>query len=71
MEISGSHIEFTAEQRMFYKALGGTPHLDYAYTVFGEVIEGMEVIDAIASEPTDERDRPLEDVKIIEITVLQ
>ena len=71
MENSGTHIEFTAEQRMFYKSLGGTPHLDYAYTVFGEVIEGMDVIDAIAAEPTDERDRPLEDVKIITITILK
>jgi peptidyl-prolyl cis-trans isomerase B (cyclophilin B) len=71
MESSGSHIKFTAEQRMFYKALGGTPHLDYGYTVFGEVIEGIEVIDAIAAEPTDERDRPLEDVIIIKITVLK
>jgi peptidyl-prolyl cis-trans isomerase B (cyclophilin B) len=71
MESSGAHIKFTAEQRMFYKTLGGTPHLDYGYTVFGEVIEGMEVIDAIASEPTDERGRPLEDVKIIKISILK
>ena len=71
LESSGSHIKFTAEQRMFYKSLGGTPHLDYGYTVFGEVIEGIEIIDAIAAEPTDERDRPLEDVKIIKITVLK
>ena len=71
MEISGSHIKFTAEQRMLYKTLGGTPHLDYGYTVFGEVTEGIEVIDAIAAEPTDERDRPLEDVKIIKITLLK
>ena len=71
MESSGAHIKFTAEQRMYYKSQGGTPHLDYGYTVFGEVIEGIEVIDAIAAEPTDERDRPLEDVKIIKITVLK
>lgn len=71
MESSGAHIKFTAEQRMYYKSLGGTPHLDYGYTVFGEVIEGIEVIDAISSEPTDERDRPLEDVKIIKITVFK
>ena len=70
MENSGAHIKFTAEQRMVYKAVGGTPHLDYAYTVFGEVIEGFEVIDIIAAEPVDERDRPLDDVKIIKITVL-
>lgn len=71
MEIAGSHIQFTAEQRMLYKAIGGTPHLDYGYTVFGEVIDGLEVIDAIASEPTDNMDRPLEDVKIIKISVLK
>jgi peptidyl-prolyl cis-trans isomerase B (cyclophilin B) len=71
MESSGSHIKFTSEQRMFYKALGGTPHLDYEYTVFGEVIDGIEVIDAIAAEPTNETDRPLEDVKIIKISVLK
>jgi peptidyl-prolyl cis-trans isomerase B (cyclophilin B) len=71
MENSGTHINFTAEQRMLYKAIGGTPHLDYGYTVFGEVIEGFEVIDAIASEPTDNMDRPLEDVKIIKISVLK
>lgn len=70
MENSCAHIKFTAEQRMVYKAVGGTPHLDYAYTVFGEVIEGFEVIDIIAAEPVDERDRPLDDVKIIKITVL-
>ena len=71
MESTGSHIKFTAEQRMFYKALGGTPHLDYEYTVFGEVTDGIDVIDAIASEPTNEKDRPLEDVKIIKISVLK
>ena len=71
LEKAGAHITFTPEQRMVYKAVGGTPHLDYAYTVFGEVIEGFEVIDMIASEPTDERDRPLEDVKIIKVRVLK
>lgn len=71
MESAGAHIKFTAEQRMIYKAVGGTPHLDYAYTVFGEVIEGFDVIEAIASEPTDNRDRPLEDIRIIKISVLK
>ena len=71
MENSDAHIKFTAEQRMVYKAVGGTPHLDYAYTVFGEVIEGFEVIEKIAAEQVDERDRPLEDVKVIKITVLK
>lgn len=71
MESSGVHIKFSAEQRMVYKAIGGTPHLDYAYTVFGEVTESLELIDAIAAEATDNRDRPLEDVKIIKISVLE
>ena len=71
MEASGAHIAFTPEQRMFYSEVGGTPHLDYAYSVFGEVIEGLEVIDKIASVETDDRDRPIEDVKIISIRVLK
>jgi len=71
MESNGSHIKFTDEQRMIYKNIGGTPHLDYSYTVFGEITEGLEVLDKIASVPTDNRDRPLEDVKIISIKVLK
>lgn len=71
IEKSGSHIPFTAEQRMYYRDLGGAPHLDYAYTVFGEVVEGLDIIDIIASVPTDERDRPLDDVRIIRISVIQ
>ena len=71
MEANDTHITFTQEQRMIYKNLGGAPHLDYAYTVFGEVIEGFEVIDKIAAVQTDKRGRPLEDVKIIRITVLK
>ena len=47
-----------------YKTIGGTPHLDNAYTVFGEVIEGLEVIDKIAAVETDENDRPVVDVKM-------
>jgi peptidyl-prolyl cis-trans isomerase B (cyclophilin B) len=70
MEKSGSHIPFTAEQRMHYRDLGGAPHLDYAYTVFGEVVEGLDVIDIIASVPTDERDRPLDDIRIVRISVI-
>jgi len=71
MEADGTHIIFTPEQRMYYKEEGGTPHLDYAYTVFGEVVEGFEVIDAIASVQTDGNNRPVGDVKIIKITVLK
>ena len=64
MEKRGVHIKFTDEQRKIYTTIGGTPHLDYSYTVFGEVTEGLEVVDKIASVKTDSRDRPLEDVKL-------
>jgi cyclophilin family peptidyl-prolyl cis-trans isomerase len=53
-----------------YTTVGGTPHLDGAYTVFGEVIEGLDVLDAIAASPTDAYDRPLEDV-IYSISILE
>ncbi len=64
MEQRNVHIKFTDEQRNAYTTLGGTPHLDYMYTVFGEVIEGIDVIDKIAAAETDKRDRPLNDIKI-------
>jgi peptidyl-prolyl cis-trans isomerase B (cyclophilin B) len=44
--------------------LGGTPHLDQNYTVFGEVVQGMAVIDSIAKERTDALDRPMSDIRI-------
>jgi len=52
----------TSDVAAFYTTLGGAPHLDGAYTVFGEVIEGIEVLDMIAATPTDIYDRPVEDV---------
>ena len=61
--------QFTSEQRQVYKTIGGAPHLDGAYTVFGEVIEGMEVVDKIASLPRDKFDRPLTDVPMKIIVV--
>ncbi len=64
-ETQAGHPPFTEEQFKNYTTIGGTPHLDYNYTVFGEVIEGLEIIDAISVVPTDKRDRPLNDVKII------
>lgn len=50
------------DQRAVYKKTGGTPHLDQSYTVFGEVIKGIEVIDKIAAVKTDKNNRPLTDV---------
>ena len=57
-------IKYTEAQRRLYKELGGYPSLDTDYTVFGEVIEGLEVIDEIAKVPTGPRDLPLEDVRM-------
>ena len=57
-----------ADQRKVYTSLGGVPHLDQNYTVFGEVVKGIEVVELIAAVPTSkgaDKDRPLEDVKII------
>lgn len=68
-EQRGLHIPFTPEQREVYKTSGGSPHLDYSYTVFGEVTEGLEIIDNIAAQATDSYDRPLEDVKIVRMYI--
>lgn len=62
---------FTAEQREIYKTKGGTPHLDGGYTIFGEVLEGMEIVDKISAEPRDKSDRPNSDVRMIHVTVMK
>jgi cyclophilin family peptidyl-prolyl cis-trans isomerase len=58
------NITYSKAQIEKYLKLGGTPMLDGDYTVFGEVIEGLDVLDKIASVECDERDRPVEDVKM-------
>jgi len=63
--------KFSPEQREAYKTLGGTPHLDGGYTVYGEVIEGLEIIDLIAAVKTAPGDRPVEDVKIVKAVIVQ
>ena len=62
---TGGRVKLTPEMREVYKTVGGTPHLDGQYTVFGEVVSGLDVVDAIQRVPTDEHDRPLTDVRII------
>ncbi len=57
-------FKITDEQRRVYTTIGGTPHLDGAYTVFGEVVSGMEIVDKIAAVKTDANDRPLTDVSM-------
>ena len=56
--------------RSVYKDLGGIPHLDQNYTVFGEVLQGMDIVDSIAKVETDPQDRPLEAVRILDIREL-
>ena len=63
-------VKFTPQQIKDYTTVGGTPFLDNEYTVFGEVIDGMEVIDRIQQVATDRNDRPKEDVRIVEMTVI-
>lgn len=63
-------INIPENHRKIYRTLGGTPFLDMNYTVFGEVISGLEVIDKIANAAKDENDRPLKDVRM-KITLLK
>lgn len=65
----GKH--YTAEQRKIYAEEGGAPHLDGDYTVYGEVVEGMNVVDKIAAAQRDRFDRPLQDIKIISAKVIK
>ncbi len=56
--------------REVYKSVGGTPHLDQNYTIFGEVISGLEVVDSIAAVKTNDLDHPIKDVRILSAKVI-
>ena len=62
---------FTPEQVQAYTTDGGAPFLDGEYTVFGEVVRGMTVVDKIAAQQKDAADRPLDDIKIISATIME
>lgn len=70
-QMEGQEFRFTPGQAEAYKSVGGAPHLDGEYTVFGEVVEGMDVVDRIQRVRTDRNDRPEEDVVIRKVTVEQ
>ncbi len=63
-------IKLTDSIRQVYKTIGGTPHLDGQYTVFGEVVEGIDIVEKIQMVTTDEHDRPLVDVRILSMSLL-
>ena len=63
-ERTDSTVQLTPEVREAYKTVGGTPHLDGQYTVFGQVIQGLDIVDLIQCQPGDKNDRPLNDTRI-------
>ena len=63
--------KYTEEQRKAYTTVGGTPHLDGDYTVFGQLVEGMDVLERIAATPTGAADRPKTDVRIVSVRVVK
>lgn len=67
----GKEIRFTPEQVEAYTTVGGTPHLDGEYTVFGEVVKGLDVVDRIQKKRCDKYDRPLQNVRILKVELVK
>lgn len=67
---SDPDLKIPEDQRNIYKNIGGVPRLDGTYTVFGEVVEGLDVVDGIADAPTDNNDKPLSDIKILKVKII-
>lgn len=70
-ELKKYPFDITPEQKQAYCSVGGSPHLDGNYTVFGEIIEGLDVVDKIQQVETSEFDRPVKDIRIIKISILK
>jgi len=68
---TGGTVQLTEAVRETYKQLGGTPHLDGQYTVFGEVVEGMDIVETMQAAATDSHDRPLQDIRIKRALVIR
>ena len=63
-------VKITPEMSRIYRQIGGTPHLDGQYTVFGQVVEGLDVVERIQKVFTDDYDRPIDDVRILRAKVI-
>lgn len=70
-EWTNGQTKYTKEMREAYKTIGGAPHLDGSYTVFGRVLKGMDVVDSIQVAETDKNDRPVKDIHIKKAKVLK
>ena len=68
---TGRELAITPEQEAVYTTVGGTPHLDGEYTVFGEVVSGLDVVERIQSAECDANDRPLEDIRILNVEIIE
>ena len=68
---TGRELVISPEQEAVYTTVGGTPHLDGEYTVFGEVVSGLDVVEKIQSAACDGNDRPLEDVRIMKTEIIR
>jgi len=69
-EAAGPYVT-PANRKAVYTTVGGTPFLDGAYTVFGEVLEGMDIVDAIANTATDIKDKPVKDIRILKVRIIR
>ena len=70
-KMEGIDAKFNDRVKDTYKEVGGTPWLDYKHTVFGQVFEGMEIVDKISEEEVDFRDKPVEDIVIESIEIVE
>lgn len=70
-EYAKNPVAFTEEQIKEYTTIGGAPHLDGEYTVYGELLEGMDVVEKIEKETTDHNDRPVKDIKILSVELIK